>query len=364
MKKILAFCIGINLSYSVMISNPIPVPIKMLLISEIYFDSTGWTIELVANDFGGAYYKLDSVQIGAWSGAAYFKSGIKVKQGQTFIITQDSLKTPLYINQKGDYISLWETNGEHLLWDLQYYQIIEFGDYSFDACSTPYEGQSLVAQRFKYSNNNSYFYCLVKERIPTLGTFPFQCHSRDTFKGYITDKYNRPIKNGIIHCSFGNLNLQIKTNDTGYFENDTMFSARYTGLLYVGDSFVSVEYFNIELDSSNLYAFKLDNYVDAIQDFPDYIKASSITNYPNPFINKTTFDITLPKNLNFKNPIIKIYNNSGQIVEIIPVRKHDITSNHFSIEWESKGTLCNGEYYYSLEVDNNKVAENKMVITK
>jgi hypothetical protein len=352
-------------------SNPLPPPPK-LIISEIYFNNTDWTIEMVVGEpLDMLSDNLDSVIIESSSGEAYFKSGIQVEPGQIILITKDSLKTPLTINRTGDFINLKEYQNGYLNWDLIYIQDISFGNYLGASCSSPYDGQSLVSQYFHVNtpDGDNSFYWLVKESTPTLGSSPNACNSRDTLKGYLIDKFEKPIKNGKIEYinDYRSTILglpTIITDDTGYFEAKGMFAKNYSGIVVVGDSTVADVSFKVELDSANRYIFKFYDYVFTGLNYIEPNKSFSITNYPNPSIDQTTFEIVLPENLFYKNAIIKIYNNAGKIIDILPVDEQYNNSNHFTMNWTSRENIPAGDYYYCLEIDNKKLATNKMILIK
>jgi hypothetical protein len=348
-------------------SNPLPPP-PSLIISEIYFDGTEWTIEIVVGEFS---INLDSFVLVSSSGEAFFKEGIEVEPGQVILITKDSLKTPLEINKAGDFISLKEYYNNNIQWELEYNQNISFGDYINSSCSGPFDGQSLVAHYISLDtpDENYKFYWLVKENSPSLGTNPNFCSSTDTVKGYILDKFDNPVKNAEISYIETVFTMiggfpKIITNNDGYFEAKGMFSKYYGGKIIVGNSFIADITFKVELDSANLYNFKLSDYVySGIKKF-DLNQLFSIRNYPNPINDRATFEIILPEGLFYRNAVIKIYNYAGTIVDIIPVDKYNNNSNQISVEWMGGEHFAAGNYFYSLEIDNQKTATNKLIIVK
>ncbi|MBW8051506.1 MAG: T9SS type A sorting domain-containing protein [Cytophagales bacterium] len=82
----------------------------------------------------------------------------------------------------------------------------------------------------------------------------------------------------------------------------------------------------------------------------------SITVYPNPANETVTFDYKLPENTN--DAVISIYNLVGNQLKSYRIDNERGTINI------TISDLPNGLYFYSLKVDNNTIARNKLLIIK
>ena len=364
-----------SLLFCIAITANIMVPEPRLLVSEIFFEGDEWKIEaVVIQGYLPQSDNLDSVILETSSGQSYFKPGIVVAEGEMIMITKDSLITPLSINKSGDFINMKEyTYGtEWIEWDLQWIQNIKFGDYEGSTCSSPNEGQSMVLQQFElilvilvYER----FFWLVKENNPTPGSDPFNCSNRDTISGYIYDKNMNPLKGAELrYCNKAgsqgtNPELpQIITDNYGHFDSIMMYSKLYDASVILGDSIILNTTFNVELDSSNTYIFKADNYLVGNKKILDNRHSASLTNYPNPVRDQTTFSITIPENIHFKNAIIKVFNCSGIIVDLIPIAYNN--TNIYNVTWNRSNNFPDGNYFYNLDIDYKKVASNRMIFIK
>lgn len=349
------------------IANPV-MPPPELLISEIYFDSSDWKIEMVV----GFADNLNNISIVTSSGESFFKQGIDVEEGEIIIVTEDSLQIPLAINRNGDFINMIEYDNEYTLWELLWFQDISFGNYPGAVCSSPYEGESIVLQHFELLSpgyEDKDFYWPVKEREPSPGSNPFICSSRDSVSGYIFDKFSDPVKSAEIRycaelelwCASPDL-PQIVADDYGYFENAMMFSKFYSAQVILGDSLISNVSFNVEFDSSNSYIFELKDYVYTGIDLVELENSVFLTNYPNPVENQTIISVDIPQNVRFKNAVIKIFNINGKIVDIIPLVYN--SGNVYDITWDRSNNIPDGNYFYNLDINYKKVASSRMMLLK
>ncbi len=372
MKKMLIIQIYLFICISA-ISNPV-APEPTLFVSEIFFEGDDWIIEIVgSSSIHSQSYYLDNVIFETWSDQSYFKPGIKLEAGEIILITKDSLVTPVSIDKYDDVLNIkeCEPGTGYIEWEINGIQNINFGN--CNSCGTPYDGQSLVMQYFELeypgAEYDDIFYWIVNEKTPTLGSDPFTCNSRDTVSGYVYDKFLKPIGSARIkYCSDFELFtadpdlLPIITNEDGYFKNTSMFSKNYGAYIILGDSIISYKSFNVEIDSSNIYNFIIEDYVHTGIEMYELTNSISLANYPNPVSDQTTISINIPQNCKFKNAVIKIFNISGQIVEIIPIIYNG--NNIYKITWNRNNNIADGEYYYCLDIDYKKVASNIMMIVK
>lgn len=352
-------------------ANPmVPPP----MISEIYFDSTNWFIELSSP----IYWGYDSIRMISHSDTAYLSLG-DLLPGQVRIITQDSLQTPFQFNRIGDVIMLQEyyppddwVTIEQVCWGTC--SCISYFECNVNA---PLSGQSLVMQEIQYYG--TYVdYWLVKDNSPSLGTNTYQATSRGTFCGYIRDHAGNPINNILLrYCPakmllYNNADLTpVVTNSNGYFSNTYLFARNYN-IIFCNNSppynsiiFDTIISITIEPDSINYYEFIIDTILTGIKVTPTQ-KNFSLTTFPNPTIGETTISFEIPKGLYYSKALIKIYNSKSEIISILPVNTSS-SQNKYLVKWNSVSSnnySASGIYYYNLELDGQKVASNKIILTK
>ena len=152
----------------------------------------------------------------------------------------------------------------------------------------------------------------------------------------------------------------VSVNKYGYFENADMFSKIYNGNIIYEDSVISFVSFKVEIDSSNIYNFIIENYTVSDIKMHELINTVSLSNYSNPVRERTTIAVTVPQNIHFENAVIKIFNINGQIVDIIPL--HYNSNNTYNVIWTRSDNILPGRYFFNLDINNRKVAGNDMLI--
>ena len=351
--------LGINI-YNPSFSNPI-IPGPMIF--EIYFGADGWQIEMMNT----MYFEdnLDQVWMISEDDAAHFKPGISFGYMEVIIVTQEDFMSEFTINQAGDWLTLLYIDGE--VYDQVDYFGLAWGSMSeqgpYNAVSPPVGEQSIALQH----TNQPYFewHWAVKELPNTLGAYPNHVFKRATFSGFVRDENNGPLENvEIDYCGiiWEPDVPEIFTDSNGYFFTDEMFFMtdyihfKYNGGI-IGDTTVS-----IEPDSANYFEFTLDTLLTGINENRITGPAYSIYNIPNPSSSQTTFIIESDNLMPYQKGVIKIYSETGYIVDIIPIEisgeKQDIAYNF------NDNTLSSGLYFYNLEVGRQKMASGKMVITR
>lgn len=346
-------------------SNPLPPPPK-ILISELYFNESGWIMEVYV--FNEDNRNLDSVILETSSGSTFFKPGITVHFQDTLIITSDSLLHPLDIDPDGDYINAYEYYEGDLMWSWDTFfgnmNGFVFGDYDGSECSAPYEGQSLVLIHENISGLDGYYdyYWVVKDKNPSIGYNLFSCSSKEEISGYIFDQNNIPIKGSRVnYCTEGEMTAffleGIIADIQGSFSNIVVYSKTYFGHIVLEDSILRSVSFNVELDSANEFTFIVEGY-DYAGIAPYIASENMIKHHPNPILGSAYFSIDI-SNLFYRSAVIKIFNSSGQIIDILP-RPED-KYGVYVVEWNTKD-LSPGTYYYHLDVNGKKVAADKMLV--
>jgi hypothetical protein len=92
------------------------------------------------------------------------------------------------------------------------------------------------------------------------------------------------------------------------------------------------------------------------------ILSSSISNYPNPFKQSTTFSINLGKINPTEICYIEIMNMDGQTVEIIEADATNKTQISQSIYWNTNGNLKLGQYLACLKSGDQLFSTCKIAI--
>ncbi len=124
----------------------------------------------------------------------------------------------------------------------------------------------------------------------------------------------------------------------------------------IGDTIISVE-----CDSNNYFEFVMDSIWVGLNDNKP-VRDISFYNFPNPFSERTKIVANLHYNPGYSKAIVKIYNQQGELLKILPL-KGSFNSNRFETNFElSETQLKPGIYIYTLEVDHKKIASNKMII--
>ncbi len=364
MKKLLIIII---LFFGVSFAKANPIIVPTILITEIYFDNNDkWTMELYICT--NSYSNLDSFKLCSSSGEALFRAGKIINYKDVILITQDSLQSSLIINRYSDNLQIKECFMGS--WS-NTYNPFAFGNSSV---SFPRIGQSLEYITYPKDTIYNYFgnHFYAKSKITSFGTFPsnnsFNCLGN--ISGHIYDVNNNLITGNSV---FIYLYAPWVTNpiDTIFVDNNGYFSKNMPACYYsfnVRNKYTnsSITYQNISLEPDSIinYDFHLNISFNGIKE--NLIKNSySISNYPNPFKNNTTIEIKLEKITKISNAILKIYNNIGEIVKIIPVENYNSTTNTCTVEYRNKTQVLEaGIYYYTLEIDGKKVASNKMTIIK
>jgi hypothetical protein len=366
-KFFLIIFLGFNSAYS-SYSNPIADPPVIL---EIHFGTGGYSIELLIPDYWDVT-NLDNMRMVGLYDTAQFIAGIEFIPGEVFFVTQEDFSTSFYINQSGDDLHLeywWDSH-----WALIDFYGLQFGIYpvpNASMVSAPVGEESIAWQMFSiydppYSQT---FWWTVKELPATIGSSPFQVSKRAGFSGYVKDKNDEPLE-GVklyycqeaFHYATYPTVPELISDQNGYFATDSMFCRKYIIWFQYDEGSIGDTTLFIEPDSANYFEFKLDTLLTGIYEIEPSILQYSIFNYPNPSLTRTTFIIESNNPKPDQKGVIKIYNEAGYIVDILPV---EILENKQEINYNfSDKSLPSGLYIYNLEIRNRKVASGKMIVTQ
>ncbi len=334
-------------------------------IEEIYFDGDYWTIELL-NVFVQEE-TLDSCKIASSSDTSLFNPGIYFPLFGYTLITQDSLQSQFNINKNGDMIATYYLSEHSMSWgeiDQCY-----FGNYPNSVINPPYSNQSL-ARITLYNWWPEYINILTKDNSPTLGIPNDTTGTQGTFCGHVFDNQNNPIQGAEIQ--FYRPYLQsffpiIITDSTGYFSQQ-MYSLNFETSILVYESVLLETSITIEPDSTTYCEFYIN--LTSIDEEIEQYNQIILSNYPNPFIESTriSFNLATDPQLNWghKNPRITIYNIKGQLVK--QFKRQKVKGKNIEVVWNGKNESDvlqpPGFYFYSLEVDGNRIKTNKMIMVR
>ncbi len=325
-------------------------------ITEIYFDETGWSLELYSMMIDG---NLDNCKISSNAGDAYFLPGISFPQETIIVVTQDDLQTPLLIDEEGDYITSY------------------YGEYEVSWCTfgtlltmvlAPADEQSLVPVSFSSTGGMTTDVSFCKDNTPTLGGINNNGGILGIFSGYVYDSLMNPVSNvQIEHFPYNYNSPDVLTNENGYFEKE-MYAMNFYCDIHLGTLASMDSIISIEPDSLNYYEFIFDDYVCS-NNHEISLPSSyyNLTNYPNPFNPSTEISFSVLQTSS--SVTIEIFNSRGQKLKVLPVILSPESSfGKGTVTWDGtnkKGKqVPSGVYFYKLVSNGKELATNKMLLLK
>jgi hypothetical protein len=338
-------------------------------IMEMYYNSGDWSIELFF-DYDVGDGNLENMRMTGLYDTAQFLPR-EYEWSEPFIVTQADFESQFEINPESDWLFI------EILIENEWYRIDEFG-LNFGEMSNPDDtwvsapiGEESVAWQMIYCYDPPYgynYWWTVKELPNTIGFDPFEVSKRATFSGYVLDKFENPLPGIVLnYCSCECLNSsppvpEIYTDSSGYFYTDEMFSRKYQiGFLSNGEEIGDTTIY-VEPDSANYFVFNLDTLLNGTNEYKSTGTGYSIYTIPNPASVWTKFVVKSKIPAPNQKGVIKIYSETGYIIDIIPV---EITGKTQELDYNlSDRSLAAGIYYYSLEINRIKVASGKIVISR
>lgn len=366
MKKTILIAFALFLGGFNAFSNPILPP---KVISELYIvnDST-WYLELVFSSTYNSIINFNDLSISSSSDTCLFKPGIRIMTDSVIVITNDSLQTPLYLHRNGDMISLFGS----MVSDQT-----TFGDFPNALIAAPFAGQSIVNYKYScidWNNDPSSLFLTVKENNPSIGSNPFQPTTyMGTLSGVVYDKSHHPLSGIIVgdsHYYYGgpvtlcqNYFHNAVTDSTGHFSVNEYSGRKYIDFFLSSTAVFYDSIVNIEPNTINYFEFTIDS-LNASIGINSLNKEISTSCFPNPSNNGTTITFEIPQNHSIQKILIKIYDNSGEMVKIIPVNP-EMNSTKYAVNWDGNsdsGRVSVGTYYYTIEIDGRKIASKKIIV--
>lgn len=355
MKKVIIYLIFGLIPINVLFSNPIILP--QAFISELMFDgNNNWILE-ISFQYSEPYYKqkYDSICIGTSGGFSRIKLE-NIKDGTNlFVITSDSLVTPLSINKSGDCIKLYSFLSS------QYSQVLVDS-----LCFGNYPNSVIDSLQSGYSIERLFYNLYSKDKTPTIGLPNDTVGTCGTIKGYIYDNNNNPVTKGIFILD-NPISIQ---NDGSYstkvYSRKVTFKRMFYN--YAPNTFqnVYIDSINLNINPDFIYAKDIHILSDLMAGVKEKKYSTNddikIMNYPNPFNSSTTFKIEVPSSFQNKQSRINIYNSLGKRILTINFR------NNSQVIWDGKdfngNSVSSGVYYYQLILANKKSKSGSMILLK
>lgn len=352
MKKLIIFLILGLIPLYFLISNPVVLP--QAFISELKFENNNeWTLEITFL-FSEPYLKekYDSICIETLSGLSRVRLDYIEDSTSLFVITADSLISPLTINRDGDKIKLYSY--------ISHYQRV-----TDSLIIGSYPGSVIDYLPDDYSIARISYLLFAKDKSPTIGFENDTIGTCGTLTGFMYDKYDSLVTEG-----------NFKLDNEVYFNNDGTFwtsvYSREVAFNLIWNNYepgksqmVSIDTIHLNFDPEQLYINDIHAVTDIISDL-DYeknenLEVINISNYPNPFNSTTNFVLRLPVELQAEEKEINIYNVTGETILTIKCVNNnvswdgrDIRGNHFP----------SGIYYYQLVINSKVYANGKLIMLK
>jgi hypothetical protein len=357
MKKIITFIAALMISLNPLISNPIP---PAGLIVEIYFEDGEWVL-VVDN-----YYMMscgmetfEDVALMCQNGFSYILPDVVPDPDEWYtLLTAADLELPFDIDPVEDFVDVWDSQGYS-------YAFLEWAPGPNTMVSGPAPDQSIIIKCV--SSTPDYWYLFWPLKSGMHNCFSIGCSARGTFTGFVYDQDGNPVPDAEIFYLPESLLYSdyffyhIVTNDWGEYINDYMPAKNYYIEKIVVDSvdYIIDEYITIEPNETTTMDFTIyTTHTDELNP----ILSSSISNYPNPFKQSTTFSINLGKINPTEIYYIEIMNMEGQTVEIIEADATNKPQLSQSIYWNTKGNLEPGQYLACLKSGDQLFSTCKIAI--
>ncbi|MCK9483528.1 MAG: carboxypeptidase regulatory-like domain-containing protein [Candidatus Marinimicrobia bacterium] len=201
-------------------------PIAPQLFSELYFDSTGWKIEVMG---GWASENDNRIVIISSTDSAETDTSFHYL-GDFPVITSTDMETTLYINPNGDHI--WIGIRSEYGWYC--YNDFIFGENGVIAA--PRSGESIAFGGAIEASEYEYYL----DDTPTLGAYNDYENSKGTIRGIVTDSSGVPIPGVTVKYSFVNVSITISTDESGQFECECPTGKLYFTFRHNDYEFLSV----------------------------------------------------------------------------------------------------------------------------
>lgn len=331
-------------------SNPLmPPPV----ISEIYWDEDGWSMELFFNEVY-EYTSLDQLALVCNDDTSTFLTGIPIIYNQPMVVTIDDLVNPIEIPIDSGFITIIEI--------VNYFSVdlgVYYGSHPNSHLTPTTFGQSIVRQQFYLDEFGEYVYWLVKETQPSMDSLPFSCRTRANFSGIVRDAFFDPVSGAkikYIHTYSNESHYlpsipEIITNEDGEFTTDQMFCKKYCVEVYVEGQEHLITTAIVEPDSLNYHEFLLDSFYVGINN-REFTKPKIIfTANPNPVGSKLHIHLEINSINIVKSPALKLYDLNGSLIKSTIINSPYL--NNIDIYWDELDNLNMPPGIYLLVLEGN-----------
>jgi hypothetical protein len=322
-------------------------------ISEIYIESPNtWSVELGFR-YDTVDMKIDSIAIETKAGISrvknYSLSDVR-SSGSNFIflsvISNSNLEKMLDMIRENDFVKVCS-----YVHGTAYYDSLAFGQYPGSYFLTFEEGFSIA----RYASLE-----FSLDKSPSIGEINSEDGMLGTAEGFVTSKNHEPMAKTTI--GFGSY---ILTDENGYYNTLLPSRSYYTDTIWTSENETYIfkpDTINVQPDSTSYADIVVEShwFHSSVINGYYYINPESLTNYPNPFKELTTFFICLPHDfIENKTVSLQIYNNMGQTVSSF--RFPDNISS-IALPSDVVGCLKAGTYYYTLVIDGIPIGETKTMV--
>ncbi len=353
LRKIQYLFLCFAISSNILSSNPLPIP--QAFISELKFENDGtWVLE-ISFQFSAPFRKqtYDSILVASSSGTSKIKLDFIPEGTQLYVITSESLQTPIVMNKSGDCIKLYSFID---ISSLSPVDSVLFGTYP---------GSQIVSLQPGYSICRVNFYNFCKDKSPTIGTANDTAGTIGILKGYMYDKDNKLITKGDFKMDFPIYFSENGSYSTPIFTRKNKFTFIQRFYAPFTSKFELIDSISLDLEPDSVLEKDI-HFKDYVVSVKEYVQQQdfdlTVINYPNPFNSSTNFFVKIPNEFKYKTGRINIYRINGEKIYTISV------SGKTTATWDGRNTngeiVSSGVYYYQLELDNSIYKNGSMVFLK
>jgi hypothetical protein len=274
-------------------------PIMVYYFNELTFDSTKWILEIDGQHLP-LETGLDGYYLSSKTDTALFKAGLVLNSYLFYIITQDSMQSPFFMDPDGDRIRLLSP-------DLDQYGWLPYGNTPGSYIPSPQLGQSISILGDSYYLDNS----------PTIGLPNDTSNAMGNIISTVTDSSGTPLEGvQVFHEYAGELTKLIAATD-----NYGSFSLRWLACSFsfwlekpnYQTKFITVQVYPESTVTLNITMDTIQA-VNGRTETGAFGKYQLLGNYPNPFNAETKISYELPSE---GIVTLKIYDITGKLVKTL-----------------------------------------------
>ncbi|MCX6149919.1 MAG: T9SS type A sorting domain-containing protein [Ignavibacteriales bacterium] len=330
-------------------------PISITYFSELYFDSTGWKLELHKSHYDGSSINFRGWYLKSSSGQAFFKDNIVLSAAGYMRVTVAKLLNNLIINPEGDSLFLYAPNEEY---PRDYFI---FGNMPGSMYDAPKINQSLCL-------GGGYYY----DNTPTFGGPNDTLSACGLIIGTIKDSLGIPLKKIRIIASWESPSWGlhkvisfVKTDSLGQFKISCISGVPCilidtTDKVYFSYTDI-LKWITLKLWPEETIYLNVTLPILVNVEHQNFWEKNFILNqnYPNPFNPNTIIKWEIPIRSHVQ---LKVFDILGNEVATLLNEEKDagIYDNQFSV---INNQLPSGIYFYTLQAGNLRQTK-KMIVLK